>query len=923
MRRLARPAIIAGLCMILAAALGRPGDATPFSDVPTGTWAYQYVQSLAADGIIDGYPDGEFKGDRPLTRYEMAAVVARAIAKLQLHEGKAPSKEDLDKLAKLIDALKDELDALGVRVTNLEDSLSDLDRHTKFAQSLSLHGVFLPNVTFRQRVVIPKTVTNTTGLATPGGNPVTTYYGTVVPGPTSATAPAVGAIDPFLNAFLTTDDSDDPITQATSGIQIRQDSRFSLAYQVDNNLTISLPVHVLNFEYGGEFSQQTKFDIEPGVKVDVVKAGALSNLSLGFGIVDNMTSSRTGLTFRAPQGYDGDDPYALPYQPFQKGVSLSGTVGEGTFGLADFEASFTRVDNTLFDTQPDATDPSIAPFNANTYFFPVVPPQETFAQAGPAGALRTDTFSTGTGTLQQVYLSQKAQNGSVYISAYDGTTYNSAGGPVGVATLGGAPPFSYNDAYNAVVFVTPLPPGSTVSVTYRGLTVNFNSSQQRYMVHARANEKFKGIDGLEVGLTFNRIFDFDDAVLSGTGATSLSQVYAAPLGGFGDVSDTVLGIDFQAPLPFELAGPGSHPFLFGEAATSNFTPNYRNVAAAGDAAGLIGLRMNLHAVQLSAQYQSVGTDFFDGAPFRYYGNAPPVFADYRAPYFPGFFGFGNNLGINQQFDAQFTRIGLANPRAAGNPNLTFVFPMWDPLQASGPQYFSSFAPNTRGPMASVETPVRIGNVGFTLRGSYQHLEEIAPTAYGSLDFGPQYPTNVRERSDAYNLGTSFKLPVFGQQLTTSLSGTYETLQRLDTTPRQYYPIDPTTQAFDAASVTAANAAFPTGGNFGIGGSQVSFYPNYVNVRRVALTAAAALPLTHHLTLNGSYSTQRYGGEYGTTLGQNISERKDYYTGSLTYAIPRTNSSVTFITRRYNYFDDAVPNTNLGENRQDVNFTVRF
>ncbi|MBD5653830.1 MAG: S-layer homology domain-containing protein, partial [Candidatus Eremiobacteraeota bacterium] len=653
MKRLARLATVVGLTTALLTPLVRQAAvATPFSDVPANHWAYQYIQSLAADGIIDGYPDGKFKGDRPLTRYEMAVVVARVIAKLQENEGKAPSKEDLDKLQKLIDALKDELDALGVRVTNLEDSLDALDKRTKFAQSLSMHGVFLPNLTFRQRPGIPTSVVNTTGES------VSTYYGGTAANGGVAGAGGGTSNDPFLIAFLSSDDSNNPLTQAGSGIQIRQDSRFSLAYQINDNLTISLPVHVLNFEYGGEFSEQSKIDLEPGVDINIARAGAISNLDFKFGIIDNMTSSRTGLAFRAPQGYSGAVPYEEPIQPFQKGAAVKGTIAEGAFGTTDFEASFTRMDQTLLDTQTGVTDPTTLPLNANTYFFPVVPPQEGYVQSGAAQALTTNTFNANNGTLGQVYLSQKAVDGSVYVSYYNGATFNNAG----VQTGGPAtalPGFSYNDAYNNVVFTVPLPAGSVVGITYRGLTTTNNTNFQRYMTHARFNQKFKGYEGLEIGVTFNRIFDFDDIIATGTGGTSITQDFqgvlagTTPSSGNGLVSDTVLGIDFQAPIPYDISGPGSKPILFGEAADSKFTADYRNVPAVGDTAGLVGLRFKIQKVEFSAQYQSVGINFMDGAPFKYYGNPPPLFAFYRLNYLPDFIGFGNNTGINQQFDNQF------------------------------------------------------------------------------------------------------------------------------------------------------------------------------------------------------------------------------------------------------------------------------
>ncbi len=919
MKRLVRLAIATGLAATLLLSVERGAAlATPFSDVPANHWAYQYIQSLAADGIIDGYPDGKFKGDRPLTRYEMAVVVARVIAKLQENQGpKGASKEDLDKLQKLIDALKDELDALGVRVTNLEDSLDALDKRTKFAQSLSLHGVFLPNLSFRQRNGIPRSIANGTGAA------VTTYYGAVIP-PGSATNPtAVGGIDPFVSAFLTTDDSNNPLTAAGSGIVIRQDSRFSLAYQINDNLTVSLPVHLLNYEYGGEYSTQNRFDLEPGIDINIAKTGAISNLQFKYGIIDNMTSSRTGLSFRAPQGYNGTVPYLFPAQPFQKGAAVKGTIAESAFGTTDFEASFTRLDQTLLNTQTNVVDPSIINLNADAYFTPIVAPQVGFTQTGAAAALRTDTFNAGGGSLAQVFLTQKAVNGSVYVSYYNGATFNSAGVQTGGPTVT-LPVFTYNDTYNDLVFAAPLGAGSVVGITYRGLVTTNNTNFQRYMVHSRLNQKFKGYEGAEIGLNFTRIFDFDDTQTTGSGVNGITLINQAPVTGNGAVSDTVLGLDFQLPLPYLVSGPGSNPVVFGEAASSKYTADFRNVGAVGDTAGLIGLRLKVQKAELAAQFQSVGANFFVGAPFRYFGNPPPLFAFYKLAYLPDFFGFGNNVGINTQFDNQFTNVGFASPRTALNPNLTFAFPLYNTLKAQGPEFFSSLAPNSRGFTGSANTPIRLGDLTLTTRFSYQHLEEIRPNSLGSLLYGPAFATNERLKNDTYTLGTAFQVPVFGQKASVNVNGAYETLKRLDGSSFQYYPTNPATQTADGGAVAASGALVsPGGGNFGNNGSQVSFHPNYINVRHVTVGANVALPLTKDLVGSASYNTQRFGGAYGTTTNQNISERKDYYTGAVTYNIPKTNSSLSFLARHYGYTDEVVPNLNLSQNRQDLNFTVRF
>ena len=53
-----------------------PALATPFADVPGNHWAYQEIQSLAADGLLEGYPDGTFLGNRPPTRYKWPSCLS-------------------------------------------------------------------------------------------------------------------------------------------------------------------------------------------------------------------------------------------------------------------------------------------------------------------------------------------------------------------------------------------------------------------------------------------------------------------------------------------------------------------------------------------------------------------------------------------------------------------------------------------------------------------------------------------------------------------------------------------------------------------------------------------------------------------------------------------------------------------------------
>ena len=82
----------------------------PFNDVPTDHWAYDAVSTLQKDGVLIGYPDGEFSGKRTLTRYEFATALARVAGMIPTEKGE---KIDLTQYAKTSDlnkyALKSDL----------------------------------------------------------------------------------------------------------------------------------------------------------------------------------------------------------------------------------------------------------------------------------------------------------------------------------------------------------------------------------------------------------------------------------------------------------------------------------------------------------------------------------------------------------------------------------------------------------------------------------------------------------------------------------------------------------------------------------------------------------------------------------------------------------------------------------------------
>jgi len=139
------------LVLVLVFVFALPVLANPFVDVPLNHWAYDAVQSLAAKGVIVGYPDGTFGGAKSLTRYEFAEAVAKALASVEA-AGYA-SADDVAVLEKLAIEFADELASLGVTVADLEaavgansEAIAALEttvaKHEKFFEPLKVTGEF-------------------------------------------------------------------------------------------------------------------------------------------------------------------------------------------------------------------------------------------------------------------------------------------------------------------------------------------------------------------------------------------------------------------------------------------------------------------------------------------------------------------------------------------------------------------------------------------------------------------------------------------------------------------------------------------------------------------------------------------------------------------------------------------------------------
>ena len=113
--------VLAALVATMAVGATCAFAANPFVDVPSDSWAYKSVVELADAGIIQGVDGSYFQGERNITRYEAAEMVAKAMA----HMDKA-SVEQRALINKLADEYADELNNLGVRVSNLENKIGNV-----------------------------------------------------------------------------------------------------------------------------------------------------------------------------------------------------------------------------------------------------------------------------------------------------------------------------------------------------------------------------------------------------------------------------------------------------------------------------------------------------------------------------------------------------------------------------------------------------------------------------------------------------------------------------------------------------------------------------------------------------------------------------------------------------------------------------
>jgi hypothetical protein len=145
LQTLRRAAVCAGLAVSLGL-LGGTALAQAPQDVPREHWAYAAVDDLAGKGLIKGYPpNGDFFGKRTVTRYEMAVVVQRILARMDELLGKKADKgesvpaagvkpEQLDEVRRLVSEYKTELTVIGTDLQKVKDQIGELNTKVDAAQ---------------------------------------------------------------------------------------------------------------------------------------------------------------------------------------------------------------------------------------------------------------------------------------------------------------------------------------------------------------------------------------------------------------------------------------------------------------------------------------------------------------------------------------------------------------------------------------------------------------------------------------------------------------------------------------------------------------------------------------------------------------------------------------------------------------------
>lgn len=118
--------LAATAALLIAAAPVSYAAGQAFTDVPADHWAYESLNRLAENGVLKGYPDGSFKGDKPVTRYALSVIVAKMLSNIETVGKEQITDKDLLEVEKLTMEFADELSSMGVKIKTLDEDLKDV-----------------------------------------------------------------------------------------------------------------------------------------------------------------------------------------------------------------------------------------------------------------------------------------------------------------------------------------------------------------------------------------------------------------------------------------------------------------------------------------------------------------------------------------------------------------------------------------------------------------------------------------------------------------------------------------------------------------------------------------------------------------------------------------------------------------------------
>jgi hypothetical protein len=625
--------LVLTLCFILS----WPAVAAPlFPDVPENHWAKDAVAALAAKGLVEGYPDGTFKGDRSASRWETAMIVARLLAKMEQAHATFATKAELDELRKLVNALRQELDALGVRVDNLEEEVDQIDKRVSELERITFYGYVDSRVAFQSF--------RNTGRASmrslnPGINFDTINYNAIVgtsggaggfTAPFTGTGPAgailppgqsavVPTFNPFTTGVLTTTNwrTGRPLTSGTGfsaravlGLDININDEFDVG--VEFSAYSSQGDAVVDAWYG----VQQPYLSNPFTASNVNAAGA--NQSLNRQPFTRMTLDR----FWIRHNDSGTKLIVGAYDEHE----FNGAVFRGLLNPSEFGSKY--LDNFGFLVDGSFAVDEDEDININW---------QVMGSLLPSGS--TGPFTPGTpgaGTDYQSYV------GGIKV----GVDFHDERGRVDFNFLRAA-----DEASNGALLTTGLIQVPNLSRQLSWVNPNGFYTNQLAGIPGATAGMGSSSDIRPIPMNPNPLFGSNDGSLAAAVQAGLLPQGVPNVGGIGPQDQTTFGLEGEYTFDHDWS-----PRIFAEWAHSEYRPNKNSSYSADGNAWRIGGDVLLldGALALGAEYLRVDPRF---SPFII---QTPTVGGVSTPHWktPGFLYFQNMYSLHDSYELPHNRTGF-------------------------------------------------------------------------------------------------------------------------------------------------------------------------------------------------------------------------------------------------------------------------